>query len=286
MRPIAANVARIAGRQRGRVTAQQLIEAGLDRNRIKRWVADGRLRREHKGVYTLGHPDSSPAGQYTSAVLAAGNGAFLSHEPAAYLLRIVRRPPPAPEVTIASGHGRRRPGIRIHRSSLPALDVAQLECIPITIAPRVLLDLAPRLPAEELARACHEAWVHHRVTPRQVEACIARNPHKPAIAHLRLALGSDVTLSALESGFLALLDGQGLPRPRTNVDRRGDKVDCHWPALDLTVELMSYRHHATRHAFETDLARRRRSSHLAYSYGDIFERGPLTIAELEPLLTS
>ncbi len=35
---------------------------------------------------------------------------------------------------------------------------AQLQCVPITIAPRVLLDLASRLPPEELARACHEAW--------------------------------------------------------------------------------------------------------------------------------
>ena len=47
---------------------------------------------------------------------------------------------------------------------------------------------------------------------------------------------------------------------------------------------MSYRHHATRHAFGTDLARRRRSSHLAYSYGDVFERGARTAAELAALL--
>jgi len=33
---------------------------------------------------------------------------------------------------------------------------------------------------------------------------------------------SDVTLSALESGLLALLERHALPRPRTNVDRRGD----------------------------------------------------------------
>ena len=84
----------------------------------------------------------------------------------------------------------------------------------------------------------------------------------------------------LEDGFLALLDAYGLPRPRTNIDREGDKVDCHWPALDLTVELVTYRFHATRSAFETDVARRRRSRHLAYTYGDVFERGPATAAEL------
>ena len=78
-----------------------------------------------------------------------------------------------------------------------------------------------------------------RTTPGHVEACIARNPGKPGAAKLRRALGCDVTLSALEDAFLALLAGHGLPLPRTNIDRRGDKVDCHWPEHDLTVELHS-----------------------------------------------
>jgi len=33
-------------------------------------VADGRLRREHKCVYTLGHLGAEPIGVYVSAVLA------------------------------------------------------------------------------------------------------------------------------------------------------------------------------------------------------------------------
>ena len=170
---------------------------------------------------------------------------------------------------------------RLHR-----LDLAALDGIPITIVPRTLLDLAALLPPEALSRACHEAWVRHRTTPGQVEACIARNPRKPGVAKLRRALGEDVTLSALEDAFLALINEHGLPRPRTNVDHRGDKVDCHWPALDLTVELLSYRYHATRQAFEQDVARRRRSAHLAYTYGDIVERGAATIAELRPRLAA
>lgn len=126
--------------------------------------------------------------------------------------------------------------------------------------------------------------MHHRVGPREVEACIARNPTKKGAARLRRALGSDVTLSRLETGFLALLRSHGLPPPRTNIDRRGDKVDCHWPHLDLTIELPSYRFHATREAFESDVARRRRSAHVAYTYGDVFERGAPTITELRRLL--
>jgi len=284
MRPLAISVARIADRQYGRITVEQLLGAGVDHDRIKRWVADGRLRREHVGVYTLGHPDPSARGMYLSAVLAAGAAAVVSHLAVAHLLRLVRGRPPAPEITIPAGGCRKRPGITIHRSALHHLDTADLDGIPITTVPRTLLDLAPRTAPEELTRMCHEAWIHHRTTPAHIAACIARNPHKPGAAKLRRALGADVLLSELEQGFKALLRKSGLPLPRTNIDVKGDKVDCHWPALGLTIELHSWRYHATRRAFEQDLARRRRSNHLAYSYGDVFEREAQTANELRPLL--
>ncbi len=150
--------------------------------------------------------------------------------------------------------------------------------------PRVLLDLAPSLQPADLTRACHEAWVHHRVTPQMIEACIARNPTKPGAAKLRRAYGADVTLSGLEDAFIRLLESNDLPLPRTNVDVKGDKVDCHWEQHGLTIELHSYRFHASRYAYEQDIARRRRSNHVAYSYGDVVDRGPATVAELRELL--
>jgi hypothetical protein len=163
---------------------------------------------------------------------------------------------------------------------LPEQDVTSLHAVPITTAPRVLLDLAPRLAATDLARACHQAWVRHGTGRDDVEACIARNPGKHGIAKLRRALAADVTLSRLEDLFLAVCREHGLPLPRTNIDQHGDTVDCHWPDLGLTIELLSYRYHATRHAFELDIARRRRSNHLAYTYGDVTERATQTAAEI------
>ena len=156
--------------------------------------------------------------------------------------------------------------------------------IPTTIVPRILLDLAPRLSPQDLTRACHEAWVRHKTTPDDVEACITRNPNKNGAGKLRRSLSADVTLSFLEDGFLDLLTRNRLPLPRTNIDHHSDKVDCHWPEHDLTIELLSYRYHASRHAFEQDVARRRRSHHVAYTYGDIFERAEGTAAEVEQLL--
>jgi len=163
---------------------------------------------------------------------------------------------------------------------LHPLDVWTYDEIPMTTVPRTLFDMAPKLSPAQLTRACHEAWVRHDVTPRHVEACIARNPTKRGRAKLLAALGADATLSELEDGFLELLRANGLPAPRTNIDLRGDKVDCHWPQLGITVELLSYRYHASRYAFEEDVARRRRSNYIAFTWGDVFERGPRTVAEL------
>jgi len=170
-------------------------------------------------------------------LLAAG-----SHTSVGHLLGILRAVPPQPEVTVPTTAGRERGGITIHRvERLPALDVRTVQGIAVTTIPRAPLDLAPRLALGGLTRVCHEAWVRHGTTPAHVEACIARNPRKPGAGRLCQALGQDVTLSHLEDGFLALLRRHRLPIPRTNIDRDGDKVDCHWPEHDLTVELQSYR---------------------------------------------
>lgn len=287
MEGLFAITAEIAGRQHGRVTRRQLLAAGVDGKRIERWLGDGRLRKVHYGVYAVGHLAPSMHGDYSAAVLAGGEGAKLSCAPAAHLFKVTRatRPPP-PEITVPTLAHRRRPGIVIHRAAhLHHRDVTLCDGIPITSVPRILLDLAPRLSPADLTRACHEAWVHHRTTPAHVEACIARNPGKKAAAKLRRALGSDVTLSDLEDAFLALLKRYGLPLPRTNIDHRGHKIDCHWPEHDLIVELLSYRFHATRSAFERDARRRRRTHHVAFTYGDVVECGAATITELRQLLS-
>ena len=276
----------IAVLQHGLATRAQLLAAGIDGDRIRRWLADGRLRRVHRGVYAVGPHVPSVRGDYMAAVLACGDGAVLSHRAAAHVLQLLpaRVAPPA-EVTVPVPGGRSRPRNTVHRvRELAEKDVATFDRIPVTTVARALLDLAPSTAAPALARACHEAWIRYRTTPSQVIACIERNPHKPGGGRLRAALGGDVTLSVLEDAFVALLRAHGLPAARTNVDVGGDKVDCHWPQHALTVELLSYRFHGSRHAFEADVARRRRSNHVAFSYGDVLERAPQTARELARLL--
>jgi very-short-patch-repair endonuclease len=146
--------------------------------------------------------------------------------------------------------------------------VITFRCIPVTSVPRTLVDLAAVLTLDALARACHEAGVRYRTTPRHVEAVLWRTA--PGASNLRAVMSGDVhvTLSQLERAFLELLRGAGLPLPQTNRVAGGKRVDCRWPELKLTVELDSYRFHNSRYAWEQDRERERQ----ARDRGDEFRR--------------
>jgi hypothetical protein len=155
--------------------------------------------------------------------------------------------------------------------------------IPITTIPATLVDIAPWMPTDQLARACHEAQVRFNVRP---EAFPPRMPRT-----LRAILHGDipVTLSELERHCLERLREQGLPLPITNCRAGTKHVDCRWPGHRLTVELDSYRYHHTRHAWEQDRAREREAHargdrHRRYTYADVFENPTRMLAELDELL--
>ena len=172
-------VAHIATRQHGRISHAQLLAAGVDRDRIKRWSADGRLRLVYREGYAVGHTAPAALSDLMAAVLACGDGAFASHRSTLHARGVLRDRPRRPEVSVASRNGCRQSRIVVHRvASLPRGDTTTFQRIPMTTVPRALLDVAPALSPSELCRACHEAWVRYRVTPAQIEACIARNPTK------------------------------------------------------------------------------------------------------------
>lgn len=69
----------------------------------------------------------------------------------------------------------------------------------------------------------------------------------------------------------------------------GRYVDCRWPEHRLTVELDSYRYHASRHAWEQDRLREREAyargdDFRRYTWGDVFEDPGPMLTELRALL--
>jgi hypothetical protein len=153
------------------------------------------------------------------------------------------------------------------------------------------VDLASSLPEPALARACHEAGVLYRTTPRQVEAVLRQLPNATGRAKLQRVLYGEVpvTLSRLESRFLKLLRGAGLPLPITNRAARGYRLDCRWPEYRLSVELDSYRFHNSRHSWDRDRLREREArvrgdEFRRYSWSDVFEVPEFMLSELSKLL--
>ena len=274
------------------VTRAQLLEAGVSSAGIERRVHKGTLHPEHRGVYRVGHRAPSVEARYLAAVRACGRGALLSGRAAAHLHRLLKGKPPPPEVTTATR--RSVEGIRTRQSRrIDPRDAATIRGIPVTTVPRTIVDLAAVLGVDDLARACHEAGVLHRTTPAQVDAVLARRPNSPGAKKLREVLRGEVrvTLSKLESSFLALLREARLPLPETNRVAGGRRVDCRWPEHRLTVELDSYRFHHSRHAWEQDRrrereARARGDEFRRYTFGDVFEARRFMLSELRGLLSS
>jgi hypothetical protein len=283
-------IARLANAAHGQVTRAELVRAGVTASQIRQRLHKGALFVEYPGVYRVGHRAPSLEARYMAAVLACGEGALLSGRAAAYLLGILKGPPPPPEVTVPSI--RRVKGVTTRRSPrMDARDATTWRGIPVTTVPRTLVELAAVLSEDELARACHEAGVRHGTTPAHVGAVLARRRNSPGAAKLRRILHGEVrvTLSKLERKFLERLRQAGLPLPETNRPAGGRHVDCRWPELHVTVELDSYTYHRSRHAWERDRRREREAyargdEFRRYTYGDVYERPEPMLAELRLLL--
>jgi very-short-patch-repair endonuclease len=229
--------ARIASRQHGVVSVEQLRGVGLERGAVQRRVAAGRLHRIHRGVYAVGHPGISFQGRWMAATLAYGEGAVVSHRSAAALWELLRRQNGLIDVSLPGRGGRqKRQGIRLHRcpSLLPA-SVTRRWGIPVTTPARTISDLRGVASGWEVRRAVRQAEV------------------------LGLPLGpevtSDGTRSDLERDFLRLCRRHRLPEPEVNVRVGSHLADFLWRDRRLVVETDGYWYHRGRQAFEDDRAR-------------------------------
>jgi hypothetical protein len=79
----------LAGRQYGVVSRAQLDALGVSRGAIERRLARRRLLHVHRGVYAVGHRAPRREARWLAAVLAAGEGAVLSHRSAAALWPLI-----------------------------------------------------------------------------------------------------------------------------------------------------------------------------------------------------
>jgi hypothetical protein len=234
-------LARIASAAHGNVTRRELLAAGVSDEEIYGRAQSGLLHRQYPGVYRVGHTAPSVEAEYLAAVLACGDDGLLCGEAGGYLVDLIRRQePPMPEVLARSQ--RRIEGIKVHRARAgTGTDRWVHRGVPVTTPARTLVDLAAVL-SEYEGKACHEAGFRHKTTPAQIEAVLERRPAAKGSAALRRLIRGDhpIVISHIEELFVAGLQHDGLPLPRTNRAAGGRGVDCRWPEQRLTVELTAY----------------------------------------------
>jgi hypothetical protein len=285
-------IARLVGHQHGVIARRQLIEAGFGRGAIEHRLKTKRLHLVYSSVYAVGHRALTREARWMAAVLAPGVGTVLSHRAAGALWGIIESG--FLEVT-SPRQQRRRDGVRIHCSSLPADEITVRRGIPVTSVPRTLLDLASVLPKNKLELAFHEAEESLLTDSLSLPDLLARYPRRAGAPAIRVMLeeGIQITRSELEARFRTFVAEFGLPRPVFNqrllVQGHSFECDCLWRPQRLVVELDGRAWHDTALAFERDRVRDRRLAAVGWrvirvTWGQLRDEPRAIAADLSALL--
>lgn len=219
----------VAQRQAGAFTWAQARACGFGKATVGRRLRDGRWQRILPGVYVLTGSPPSRVRELWIAVLAAGDGAAVSHESAA-LFHGARRLKVRP-ITLTNPHGahHRLPGIVVHQiDDLAARHRTRSDGLHVVTAARSVVELGANLPLARLGDVADDL-VQLRATTwpaiRRVFEDVLR-PGKPGMATVSLLLddrcGSVVPAgSKLERSLFTALAAGGLPAPARQIPLPG-----------------------------------------------------------------
>jgi len=246
---IDAQIARLAAQQFGVFCAQQLRDAGIDRQAVGRRLRSGIMVEVFPRVYAHGPAAFALPREalLMAAVLAGGRGAALGIETAAELLGILRRPGGAIDVLLPIHRTPpARHGVKFRRVSTTFGDVITHGGMPITASTRTILDLGIRLSPFQIAAVMHEAAFLGMLDVDDIASRLDRCRSVPGTRSVRDALqlhqsGSAGTRSRSEDRLLdALLATKG-PRPLVNVRHatgiHGVEADLVFPLHQLVIEV-------------------------------------------------
>jgi hypothetical protein len=198
-----------------------------------------------------------------AALLWAGPTAVLSHRTAAAMLGLDGMSPSPAELWARRGH--RTGGVIVHRGEIDPRDVLRTGLLRATCLRRTVIDLASVLDEDLLELVVESAFRRDRHLEFDHMARTA------GAARLRRVLarrppGAPPTESELETRYLQLIRGAGLPPPvrqHTVFDEGGrcvGRLDVCWPEVGLWVELDGRATHTRAPAL---LADRHRQNQLA-----------------------
>lgn len=233
----------LAREQQDLVAVWQLKLAGWSDGKLRHWIARRSWRRVHDGVYAMFHAPLSRSQRWMAATLTAPATA-LSHASggACWEMRAYEGPF---EIVTRNGNGgpRRHGELLICRLPLSPDDVTTHRGIRVTTGARTLLDLAPYLAEEQLARAFREALRIHVTTPAELTATLARGRGRRGAGRLAKLTARYADLqyprarSNAEARALELLADDGNLPDQVNERIAGEEADLIWTERRLIVEI-------------------------------------------------
>jgi len=253
---------------RHHITLDRFLAAGASRSSWDRAHRAGHLVRVHPGVARLAVVEPEPVHAAHAALLAAGDGSFLSHLTAAWLWGAEVAADALVDVTVLDRRrGLRLEGVRLHRP----LDHRRLrpvnrQGLAVTNPTRTALDVGAIVGPPTVAVIVEALVVQRLVTVdglRRAMDAHAR-PGRRGIGALRIVLddwclGDRPPDSVLEVAMSRLLAAHGLP-PATfhhlaPTRRRTYELDFAIVEHRIDIEVDGWAHHANRRAFEADRER-------------------------------
>ena len=256
----------LASKQFGVVTRADLGCTEVSWKWLRGRLATREWNRVHRGVFRLGCNQPSRDEREMAALLAAGEGAVLSHTSAARRLGLAV--PPRDEslhVSIPASRKAKVRGAKVWRSrNLSSRDVTHCRRFRVTNLARTMVDLASVLDDGWLRAAFDSAVWQDTAYVGWISRVLARcGRGRRGVSRLRALVGEyrrgeEVPDSALESLGLELARATGR-KPKLHYDvldgaRHIAEVDLAWPELRLCTQFDGWKHHGTREAFVKDRA--------------------------------
>lgn len=260
---------RLSRRQLGLVTSSQLARLGWTHHAVLHLARRELLIAVRRQVWRTAGSAPTREMMLLAAVLAAGEGALLSHGTAARAWSFRKVPPPdLIDVLVDSWSQPRLTGVRGHRTKwLPDTHRSRVGPLPVTSPERTIVDCCGMVLPRDLTTTVTDGLRRKIVTLPRLARTVDEVPPSgrrsivPVVELLKtLVAGYDPGDSDPEVDLVETLTAAGFPRPaqQIKVDIEGHRmrIDVGWPELKVGYEYDSVEFHE--HRFHEDRDRLRR----------------------------
>lgn len=255
----------VAAQQRNLLDRAAVLAAGGTDASIAHRLRTGRMRRCHAGVYSVAAAPPSWLDHLQAAVLAAGDGALVSHRAALVLWGLDGLRDAPVEITVPYEHAPIPASVVRHRTRRPMVR-ARRRGLPVTSVERTLIDCAAVLPARIVELAMDSAVRRSLTTYALIAAELARVGGRgvKGTRVMRALLAehdcAQAPGSPAETLFLRILKDAGIALPELQgrillADGTVAVVDALWPERRKVVEVDGLEAHGSGLALESDLER-------------------------------